>query len=125
MRQGSLEKHIETVCNRVKATRTLSRRAAQAALLDDALRMLQNFAPAADSRSQFLGRVHCRFGNSRRRFHAGDTGPPSHRDPTYIDGAAGAAFKKPGHRSYFDVSINGYQGGSSASPRRCRPQPAA
>jgi hypothetical protein len=32
-------------------------------------------------------------------------------DPAYIDGAAGAVFKKPDHRSYFNVSIDGYQGG--------------
>jgi hypothetical protein len=32
-------------------------------------------------------------------------------DPAYIDGAAAAVFKKPDHRSYFNVSIDGYQGG--------------
>ena len=32
-------------------------------------------------------------------------------DPAYIDGAAAAVFKKPDHRSYFYVSIDGYQGG--------------
>lgn len=32
-------------------------------------------------------------------------------DPAYIDGAAGQVFKKPDHRSYFNVLIDGYQGG--------------
>jgi hypothetical protein len=32
-------------------------------------------------------------------------------DPAYIDGAAGLVFKKPDHRSYFNVLIEGYQGG--------------
>ena len=32
-------------------------------------------------------------------------------DPAYIDGMAAAMFKKPDHRSYFNVSIDGYQGG--------------
>ncbi|MGA2049705.1 MAG: hypothetical protein ABSG96_18560 [Terracidiphilus sp.] len=47
-------------------------------------------------------------------------------DTAYIDGAAGAVFKKPGHRSCFNVSIDGYQGGkfnifaplSVSSPQR-------
>jgi hypothetical protein len=32
-------------------------------------------------------------------------------NPTYIDGAAGEVLKKPGHRSYFNVLVDGYQGG--------------
>ena len=32
-------------------------------------------------------------------------------DPAYIDGAADKVFKKPFHRSYFTVSVDGYQGG--------------
>jgi hypothetical protein len=32
-------------------------------------------------------------------------------DPAYIDGAAGKVLKSPDHRSYFTVSIDGYQGG--------------
>jgi hypothetical protein len=32
-------------------------------------------------------------------------------NPTYIDGAAGEALKKPAHRSYFNVTVDGYQGG--------------
>jgi hypothetical protein len=32
-------------------------------------------------------------------------------DPAYIDGAAEKTFKNPFHRSYFNVSIEGYQGG--------------
>jgi hypothetical protein len=32
-------------------------------------------------------------------------------DPTSIDGAAGMVYKKPDHRSYFNVQIDGYQGG--------------
>ncbi|MGA3009806.1 MAG: hypothetical protein ABSD72_06045 [Terracidiphilus sp.] len=32
-------------------------------------------------------------------------------DPTYIDGAAGKVYLKPDHRSYFNVQIDGYQGG--------------
>ena len=32
-------------------------------------------------------------------------------DPTLIDGAAGKLFKKPDHRSYFNVLVDGYQGG--------------
>jgi hypothetical protein len=32
-------------------------------------------------------------------------------DPSYIDGAAGNVFTKPDHKSYFNVSIDGYQGG--------------
>ena len=32
-------------------------------------------------------------------------------DPIYIDGAAGNVYKKPDHRSYFNVTIEGYQGG--------------
>jgi hypothetical protein len=32
-------------------------------------------------------------------------------DPSYIDGVAGKVLKKPGQRNYFNVSIDGYQGG--------------
>ena len=32
-------------------------------------------------------------------------------DPAYIDGAAGEILKKPGHRSHFNVSVDGYIGG--------------
>jgi hypothetical protein len=32
-------------------------------------------------------------------------------DPVYIDGAAGKVLKNPDHRSYFTVSVDGYQGG--------------
>jgi hypothetical protein len=32
-------------------------------------------------------------------------------DPILIDGEAGKVFKKPDHRSYFNVSVEGYQGG--------------
>jgi hypothetical protein len=32
-------------------------------------------------------------------------------DPAAIDGAAGQVFQRPDHRSYFTVSIEGYQGG--------------
>jgi hypothetical protein len=32
-------------------------------------------------------------------------------DPTYIDHAAGKVFLKPDHRSYFNVTVQGYQGG--------------
>jgi hypothetical protein len=32
-------------------------------------------------------------------------------DPAYIDGTAGNVYKKPDHRSYFNVSVDGYQGG--------------
>lgn len=32
-------------------------------------------------------------------------------DPTFIDGAAGKVLKKPDHRSYFNVLVDGYQGG--------------
>jgi hypothetical protein len=32
-------------------------------------------------------------------------------EPVYIDGPAGQMFKKPDHRSYFNVLIEGYQGG--------------
>lgn len=35
-------------------------------------------------------------------------------DRTYVDGAAGAVLKSPGHRSYFNVSVEGYQGGKFA-----------
>jgi hypothetical protein len=31
--------------------------------------------------------------------------------PTYIDGAAGTLMKKPDRRSYFNVLVDGYQGG--------------
>ena len=32
-------------------------------------------------------------------------------DPASIDGAAGKVLKKPDHRSYFTVAVDGYQGG--------------
>jgi len=32
-------------------------------------------------------------------------------DPAYIDSAAGIAFARPARRNYFNVSIDGYQGG--------------
>jgi hypothetical protein len=32
-------------------------------------------------------------------------------DPALIDGAAGKLLKKPDHRSYFNVLVDGYQGG--------------
>jgi hypothetical protein len=32
-------------------------------------------------------------------------------DPAYIDGAAETVFKKPDHRSYFNVLVDGHQGG--------------
>jgi hypothetical protein len=32
-------------------------------------------------------------------------------DPVLIDGTAGNVFKKPDHRSYFNVLVDGYQGG--------------
>jgi hypothetical protein len=32
-------------------------------------------------------------------------------DPLLIDGTAGKVFKKPDHRSYFNVLVDGYQGG--------------
>jgi len=32
-------------------------------------------------------------------------------DKTYVDGAASGVLLKPGHRSYFNVSVEGYQGG--------------
>ena len=32
-------------------------------------------------------------------------------DPILIDGEAGKVFKKPDHRSYFNVLVDGYQGG--------------
>jgi hypothetical protein len=32
-------------------------------------------------------------------------------DPAYIEGAAEKVFKNPYHRSYFTVSVDGYQGG--------------
>ncbi len=32
-------------------------------------------------------------------------------DPILIDGAAGKVLKKPDHRSYFNVTVDGYQGG--------------
>jgi hypothetical protein len=32
-------------------------------------------------------------------------------DSAYVDGAAGQLLKKPDHRSYFNVSVDGYQGG--------------
>ncbi len=32
-------------------------------------------------------------------------------DPAYIDGAAEEVFKKPHHKSYFNVVVDGYQGG--------------
>ena len=32
-------------------------------------------------------------------------------DATYVDGPAGVVLKKPDHRSYFNVTVDGYQGG--------------
>jgi hypothetical protein len=32
-------------------------------------------------------------------------------DPAYLDGVAGSVYRKPGHRSNFNVQIDGYQGG--------------
>jgi hypothetical protein len=32
-------------------------------------------------------------------------------DPALIDGAAGKVLKKPDHKSYFNVTVDGYQGG--------------
>ena len=32
-------------------------------------------------------------------------------DPILLDGEAGKVFKKPDHRSYFNVLVEGYQGG--------------
>ena len=32
-------------------------------------------------------------------------------DPMFLDGEAGKGFKKPDHRSYFNVLVDGYQGG--------------
>jgi hypothetical protein len=32
-------------------------------------------------------------------------------ETAYIDGAAGEMFKKPDHKSYFNVTVDGYQGG--------------
>ena len=32
-------------------------------------------------------------------------------DPIFLDGEAGKVFKKPDHRSYFNVLVDGYQGG--------------
>jgi hypothetical protein len=32
-------------------------------------------------------------------------------EPLYIDGAAGTMLKKPDHRTYFNVTVDGYQGG--------------
>jgi hypothetical protein len=32
-------------------------------------------------------------------------------DPIYIEGDAGKVFKKPDHKSYFNVLVDGYQGG--------------
>jgi hypothetical protein len=32
-------------------------------------------------------------------------------DPVFIDGAAGTTLKKPDHRSYYNVLVDGYQGG--------------
>jgi hypothetical protein len=32
-------------------------------------------------------------------------------DPVLLDGAPGKVFKKPDHRSYFNVLVDGYQGG--------------
>jgi hypothetical protein len=36
-------------------------------------------------------------------------------DPAYIDGAAGLVFARPSRRNYFNVSIDGYQGGRFAA----------
>jgi hypothetical protein len=33
-------------------------------------------------------------------------------DPVYIDGSAGTVFKKPDHKSYFSVTVDGYEGGA-------------
>jgi hypothetical protein len=33
-------------------------------------------------------------------------------EPIYIDGPAGAVFKKPDHKSYFNVTVDGYEGGT-------------
>jgi hypothetical protein len=33
-------------------------------------------------------------------------------DPVCIDGPAGAVFKKPDHKSYFNVTVDGYEGGT-------------
>jgi hypothetical protein len=35
-------------------------------------------------------------------------------DPAYIDGEAGKVLKKPDHRSFFNVTVDGYQGGKFA-----------
>jgi hypothetical protein len=35
-------------------------------------------------------------------------------NPTYIDGDAGKVFNKPDHRSYFNVTVDGYRGGKFA-----------
>jgi hypothetical protein len=35
-------------------------------------------------------------------------------DKTYVDGAAAAVLLKPGHRSHFSVTVDGYQGGKFA-----------
>jgi hypothetical protein len=35
-------------------------------------------------------------------------------DPVYLDGAAGTVYKTPDHRSYFNVLVDGYQGGKFA-----------
>lgn len=32
-------------------------------------------------------------------------------DPVFIEGAAGTTLKKPDHRSYYNVLVDGYQGG--------------
>jgi hypothetical protein len=32
-------------------------------------------------------------------------------NPAYVDGAAGALLKKPDRKSYFNVLVDGYQGG--------------
>ena len=32
-------------------------------------------------------------------------------DKTYVDGPAGQVLLKPGHRNYFNVTVDGYQGG--------------
>ena len=36
------------------------------------------------------------------------------RDPAFIEGVAGKTFKEPFHRSFFTVTIDGYQGGKFA-----------
>lgn len=44
-------------------------------------------------------------------------------DPLYIDGAAGTMLKKPDHRSYFNVTVDGYQGGKFQIFSKSVPKP--